>query len=373
MKATINGKQFADALNKVRRVVSTKGTMPILSHVLIVARDDSTGITISATDLKMHASVSTDCTIDELGSITANAQRLGSLLAALPDEDVTIESGENNIITVSCGKSSTQLFSLDAGEFPQGSTVDGVSISIKQNVLKLLLQKTMYAVCVDVARANLCGVRLSVSDGKLFATATDGKRFALASCEWQDIAQLDMILPTKAVAEIERLLDGNDDSDSIAKASWDAARITFMIDDVIVSSSRIAGKFPDHKMVMGGINAPLKPIMRTKDFQELIRLAQSIITDSHFALTLSVSGGRLSAHSSIMDVGKHSDSMGIDYDGEDTSIAISTPILASVARKIDTEYMCIAIKDALSPCFIGPVVDGRIDDSQITLVMPIRM
>ena len=116
MKIRIPRQDLLDTVNKVKTVVSPKSALPILSHILLEAKDSV--LKLSATDLKVSIECTVDCTVDEPGSLTVSSQRLSMVLSELPNEEITLELGESNVISLTCGKIQTKLFSMAPEEFP---------------------------------------------------------------------------------------------------------------------------------------------------------------------------------------------------------------------------------------------------------------
>src|SRR5690606_27112148 len=98
MKIVIPRSEFLDAVNKVKTVVSAKSALPILSHILLDAKDSA--VTLSATDLKVSIECTVDCTVEEEGSLTVSAQRLSAILSELPEGEVILALGDNNVVAL---------------------------------------------------------------------------------------------------------------------------------------------------------------------------------------------------------------------------------------------------------------------------------
>ncbi len=157
MKIVIPRQDLLDAVNKVKTVVSAKSALPILSHILMEAGDGR--LRLSATDLKVSIECGVDCQVDTPGSLTVSSQRLASILAELPDEDITLDLGESNVITLACGKIHTRLFSMSPDEFPPiREFKDAEPLLLPQKLLHDIFQKTSFAICTDQARYNLTGI-----------------------------------------------------------------------------------------------------------------------------------------------------------------------------------------------------------------------
>ena len=122
MKITIPRQDLLDTVNKVKTVVAAKSALPILSHILIEASGGT--LRLAATDLKVSIECSVDCQVDEEGALTVSSQRLSSILAELPNDDITLHLQDNQIIELTCGKIDTKLFSMSPEEFPPIHGVD---------------------------------------------------------------------------------------------------------------------------------------------------------------------------------------------------------------------------------------------------------
>ena len=83
MKCSISQPDFAKAISAVLGVVDKRGTMPILSNVLLKANGDG-GIHVSATDLEVSYKGFCPASIEAPGAITVPAHQLASLVKDMP-------------------------------------------------------------------------------------------------------------------------------------------------------------------------------------------------------------------------------------------------------------------------------------------------
>ncbi|MCL4691851.1 MAG: DNA polymerase III subunit beta, partial [Candidatus Hydrogenedentes bacterium] len=82
--------------------------------------------------------------------------------------------------------------------------------------------------------------------------------------------------------------------------------------------------------------------------------------------------GVLSLHVVTPEVGEYQEEMPIEYSGEQVEIAFNPDFLLEVLRRIDTEKLCLVLKDAMSPGMVKPYADGP-QDNYLNVVMPIRI
>ncbi|HRI88052.1 MAG TPA: DNA polymerase III subunit beta, partial [Candidatus Hydrogenedentes bacterium] len=247
MKIRIPRQDLLEAVNKVKTVVSPKSALPILSHILMEAEENA--LKLTATDLKVSIECTVDCTVKEAGSLTVSSQRLSSILAELPEGEISLDLAGNSVINLECGKIKTKLFSMSADEFPPVRTFEGVEpLTIEQKVLKKMFQKTSFAICSDQARYNLTGLLCEIADGKFTAVATDGRRMSLYS-EKEGIPRgvnIKVIIPGKMITELERLLAENGE----VLVYLDESQAAFQFDSLRLVTALIEGNFPNYDMVI---------------------------------------------------------------------------------------------------------------------------
>src|SRR6266536_329494 len=91
MKFVVSTKQFRSALKTVVPAASTRSTLPILGGVKIATTGD--GVILEATDLEITARRQlTGVTIEEPGEMVVPAKPLAKAIAAMPVEQVCIET-----------------------------------------------------------------------------------------------------------------------------------------------------------------------------------------------------------------------------------------------------------------------------------------
>ena len=112
------------------------------------------------------------------------------------------------------------------------------------------LRKTSYAISTDETRYVLNGVLFSFKDNKLTLVATDGRRLAMLDIdlEFPRSHEADIIVPTKAVTELQRLLTDEGD----VRVSVGSGQIAFDLNNTLLVSKLIEGNYPNYKQVIPG-------------------------------------------------------------------------------------------------------------------------
>src|SRR5207247_9430352 len=97
-------------------------------------------------------------------------------------------------------------------------------------------------------RLVLNGVLFSFKDNKMTLVATDGRRLAMGEIELEfpRSHEADLIIPTKAVTELQRLLT----DDGELKISVGSGQIAFDLNKTLLVSKLIEGNYPNYKQVI---------------------------------------------------------------------------------------------------------------------------
>ena len=116
MELTIRKEDLVKGLGKSQPIVEKKTSMPILSNVLIQAKEDM--IVFRATDLETSFEGKYPAKVSKEGSITVPANKLFEIVKELPSEDIYLKTKENSYLHVTGGRAKFELVGLPAEDFP---------------------------------------------------------------------------------------------------------------------------------------------------------------------------------------------------------------------------------------------------------------
>ena len=187
MKFSIDRSALLTALQHVHSVVERRNTIPILSNVLIEAKEDGVYLTATDMDIAVIEKINLEKSeVMQLGTITTSAQMLYDIVRKLP-ENVKVEllSEKNDRLGIKASSSSFALNCLPAEDFPSISQEEfKYTFSLETNDLIRLIDKTSFAMSLEETRYYLNGIYLhAVKDAegeKLRTVSTDGHRLSRA-------------------------------------------------------------------------------------------------------------------------------------------------------------------------------------------------
>jgi DNA polymerase III subunit beta len=249
MKLNLERETLLKPLQQVIGVVDRKQTLPILSNVLIDAKDNK--ISITGTDLEVELVGHTILdTPQESGRITLPGRKLMDICRALPDNAPIELYQEKEKAILKSGRSRFTLTTLPSEDFPSIETQAAAqSFSLPQSELKTLLQRTVFAMAQQDVRYYLNGMLFELSNNQLRAIATDGHRMALNTAMISiDLAnKKQIIIPRKGVVELLRILEDNESNVTVTIGT---NHVRIEGDTGIFTSKLIDGRFPDYQRVI---------------------------------------------------------------------------------------------------------------------------
>lgn len=363
MKFSISKEALLEGLQKVQHVVSTRTTLPILSNVLLVAKNGR--LTFTTTDLDVGITGSVEAKIDKEGATTLPAKRLVNIVRELPASEVEISVDAKNVASIQSGPSFFKIIGLGQDDFPPLPDFEGAKeFRMPQPLLRDGLKKTSYAISTDETRYVLNGIYTSFREGKLTLVATDGRRLAMVENDLDFPAshETDVIVPTKAVQELQRLL--GDNGEVLIRLS--DSQISFSIGDHLLISKLIEGNYPNYRQVIPGDSTERVELPRESVF-DTVRRVSLLSSDKSNSVKLVFGSNTVEVTANSPDVGEARETMEVQYGGKPMQIAFNPEFLMAPLRNLESETVYLDLIDEMSPGVI------RIDGSFLYVIMPMRV
>jgi DNA polymerase-3 subunit beta len=374
MKFKINQDHFSNGLQQVLNVVGSRATMPILSNVLIEAEEGHISLTTTNLDLGIRCRIKAD--VSEPGGITLPVRKLATIVRELPQNEVFIETGDNNQAKITSGGSLFKIMGISTEEFPPLPSFENRHVfELSQAEIVSMLKSVSYGQSSDENRYILNGVYFNFADEKLTLVATDGRRLALTALD-TEISEDNagsLILPAKTVAELERLMGKGEkvkiafnDRQAAFEISIDDSGDTGLVDHLYLVSKIVEGNYPNYRQVI-----PKDTEHRVKIERELmlecVHRAALVTSDKSNSVKLKVSKNLLEISGSSSEYGESHESMAIAYDGPEVQVAFNPQFLMEPLKALTKDEVFFEFKDELSPGLFKTL------DNFICVIMPLRL
>ncbi len=363
MKFSVTKEKLLECLQQVQNVVSTRTTLPILSNVLL--QTNGSEVRLTTTDLDVGVRGSFEATIEKEGATTLPARRLFTIIRELPSSEIQFDVDGKNAASIRSGQSYFKILGLPEEEFPPLPKFDDSKVvTIRQKDLRDGLRKTSYAISTDETRYVLNGVLFSFKDNKLTLVATDGRRLAMLDIdlEFPRSHEADIIIPTKAVTELQRLL--TDDGD--VRVSVGSGQIAFDLNNTLLVSKLIEGNYPNYRQVIPG-EMKERVTLERETFLNSLRRVSLLASDKSNSIKLNFSKNNIDITANTPEVGEAKESLAVVYKGREFSIAFNPEFLMAPLRNLTEDEVFLDLIDEMSPGVI------KIQSPFLYVLMPMRI
>ena len=153
MKATIERATLLKSLSHVQSVVERRNTIPILSNVLIEARDDGS-IRLMATDLDLQVDESVPATsVTQAGATTVSAHTFFEIVRKLPEGSQVELAAADGKMQVNAGRARFNLSTLPRDDFPVIAEGElPTRFELPAATLRQIIDKTRFAISSEETR-----------------------------------------------------------------------------------------------------------------------------------------------------------------------------------------------------------------------------
>ena len=204
MKLIVKKQAFENALVSLQPFLERKDFSHITSHIYMTATQDS--LILKASDNEIGLSVKiTDFILEEEGSTTCNGKKLLDIIRIVKQDDIIFNSSES-LLHIKQGRSNYKLPTFDPNEFPEFPKSNNLP-KVEINSLKLInaFKKAMPSVDTNNPKFELNGALIDIKDNQISIVSTDTKRLALIKLPHELTQTLSLIIPKKAISEIQKL------------------------------------------------------------------------------------------------------------------------------------------------------------------------
>ena len=159
MKIECQQKVLNAALNAVRRTVPARSTVPATQFVIMEARDGRLRLTTTDMSSTTSAWINVNGEQCEEGIVSLPARLVADLVAAMEEQDISIESGgDDPKVTLKAGRTKSAIIGADPREFPPIHEIDPlVSVEIEARTFRQAVSRVAIAAAIEEGRAVLNG------------------------------------------------------------------------------------------------------------------------------------------------------------------------------------------------------------------------
>jgi len=369
MKFNVNQQELQQALNFCQGVIEKRSTLPILSNILLDAKNSR--LTITATDLDLiFIHQLNNVEVFEEGKTTTTSSIMYDIIRKFSSgKKINLTLNEKNKLHLESDKSIFNLNCISASEFPATEEdFNQDEFVIKSKQLLKLLNKCKFSISNDETRHYLSGIYIHKTEFEdknyLTAVATDSHRMSISKIRLdKDIVFEPIILPKKTIFQLCSLLDNYDGEIKISNVK---SKIKFELNNSVLISKLIDGKFPNYIQVIPKNNQK-KLEIDLKLFLNSVDRVASVSLDKKDGVKFSLKKDSLNLSVNNTNSGDGKETLLVKFD-HDLEISFNSRYLIDIASQLDGEKVEIYFNDSGSPALLKDPGDFN----SIFVVMPMK-
>ena len=243
MKIYVNKQLIESILINLQPFLEKKDATQITSHIFIEAKNGFT--TLKATDTEIGLLIKTEeIIIEQEGSVTANGKKLFDVIRIMRDEEIILEVLENNLL-IKQSKSKFKLPIFDYNNFPKFPSRENKSqISLDSLYLIKSLKYISSSIDTNHPKHELNGALIEIKENFTKLVGTDTRRLTVATIENSSTQELSLIIPKKAIIEIQKLFINQ------LNIYYDETNIIIQNQNYYFFSRLINSKYPDFERII---------------------------------------------------------------------------------------------------------------------------
>lgn len=367
MKFRTTKEKLFSALNETNKIIPIRTTLPILSCVLIEAKNER--VILTATDLEQTVISKIDAEIPLEGTIAVPGGRFIEIISALPSGAIEITVSDNKEIEISSPKGVYKIMGKEPLEYPETPNLEKQQeIKIKGSELLDIINNTLYAVSKDDLKPALCGIYLNINKNNIMSVATDGHRLVKYNKEIKNNNQEGaLIIPGKFFNILKNNIHGT--SEMLINLSENHIDVTE--NNTTTITRIIKESFPDFNSVIPE-KQENKAEVQSKELTEAIKRVSIFSNKTTRQIILSFQHNELVISTEDKETKSSAkEHISCDFEGEAKTIAYNAQYLKEVVQHINNNEINIFLGGELTAAVFQP--KKQKEKTELTsLLMPLR-
>jgi DNA polymerase III subunit beta len=364
MKMRIKRNDFVRYGMLVEKVTGKNTPLPVLSNVLIEAKEKTCVVKATNLDIGIEASISAE--IHENGAVAVPGALLFSFLSSFSHGAVDIHS-EGQTLLVSSGGNTAKINLFPTDDFPTLPHPKPLSTVIF-NTEDLLrgIRSVWYAASNSVVKPELASIFIRTEGNTVYFVATDSFRLAEKSVilkKAPDIPHL--LIPSRNIPDIVRVLE---DIGGTAVFECSENQLGISCGSIYITTRLVNGSFPDYRQIIPKEFVSEATLLR----QDLLSALKTtgLFTNKFQQLRVMVEPNKkkLSFYAKNDEVGEVTETPPVALTGEALEISFNQKYLQDALQSISSDSVSLSFSGAGRPM----VLRGVSDSSFLYLSMPMN-
>lgn len=368
MKISVQATDIKRALQIAIKGVSTKPHLPILSGILLRARNGE--VSLTTTDLELSFWVRMVASIDEEGEVVVPARIFGEVIGSFVAGKIEISVNDLKMSLKTEGVD-TEIVCQSTESFPSIPRSGKSQMVVKSGEFRQKIDRVNISSAKDDTRPVLTGVLWEVERDSAVLAATDGFRLSMdeVSISKNEVeGKQKYVVPSRSLLEVSKTLSELQVDTFGMEFDKNDHQVLFSMKEVEISSRLIEGEFPPFRQIVPN-TYKLKMSVKKDDLVVAVKRANLFAKDLANVIRIEVKENKLVVMSENTQVGKNSTEIEAGIEGEEMVMAFNAKYLIDYLSVVTSESVEWETEGELKPSVFRDAKDSQ----WLQVVMPIRV
>ncbi len=371
---TVNKNAFHESLNSLQNICNKKGTLAIISNILIESSNG--GVLLTGTDLEVGLQLFVNAEIYSEGSLTLPAKKIFEIVRESGSDNISVEEMENSWVIIKAGLSTYNLAGMPSSEFPEFPEYQKDNfIFLECHYFLELIEKCIFSIANEQENIYSLTSVLFEKDKieekfYLRMVSSDGHRLSIMQKEVSvDLEKLELnevtLIPKKGLQEWKKFCENRDS----IEISFEKKQLVLRDKRAIMVIRLKNGEFPQYSAIINAIELNNCLKINRILFLESLKRINIFTEDIYHTIQLKIDNGQMILSSQNADLGNAKDEMLINYDGPPLTLGFNCRYFIEALQVMECESIDAYINSNSSPC----LMKSEDDKGFISIIMPMQL
>ena len=370
----VNKNNFLESLNSLQNISNKKGTLAIISNILIESTDE--GVLLTGTDLEVGLQLFVSAEIYSEGSLTLPSKKIFEIVRESGSENISVEEIDNSWVIIKAGLSTYNLAGMPSSEFPEFPEYQKENfISLECHFFLELIEKCIFSIANEqeniYSLTSVLFEKEKIGDNYfLRMVSSDGHRLSIMQKEVnKDLEKMEIneitLIPKKGLQEWKKFCENRDS----IEISFEKKQLVLRDKRAIMVIRLKHGEFPQYSAIIDAIELTNCVKINRIFFLESLKRINIFTEDIFHTIQLKIDKGQMILSSQNADLGNAKDELEIAYEGQQLTLGFNCRYFIETLQVMDCETVEAYINSNSSPC----LMKSEEDKGFISIIMPMQL
>lgn len=365
---------FLEGLNALQNLTNKRGTLAIISNILIETDNDM--LFLTATDLEVGLKIQIPAQIISSGSLTLPSKKIFEIVRESGSSSISIEETENSWVIIHAGLSTYNLAGMPSNEFPEfPSFNEDTFVSFEAHVFSELIDKIIFSIANEQENNYVLTSVLFEKEKKndrsyIRMISSDGHRLSIMEKDVAaDVDNLILnnmtLIPKKGIQELKKFCENRD----TVQISFEEKQLVAKDDNATMIIRLKQGEFPPYRAIIDAVQLQNKIQINRVPFLESLKRINLFTEDIYHTIQLEITDENMILSSQNADIGNAKDEQTINYNGKPLTLGFNCRFFIETLQVMECDTVDAYINSNNSPCLLK----SDCDEGFLSIIMPMQL